>query len=65
MQIKKKGKLCRRTEDGQEELLEHIVDVIARIKERQDALRRVTRHVLTRVAKCIGVDAGISENVLY
>jgi hypothetical protein len=26
------------------------MDVIARIKERQDALRRATRHVLTRVA---------------
>jgi hypothetical protein len=24
-----------------------------------------TRHVLTQVAKCIGVDGGILENVLY
>jgi hypothetical protein len=39
--------------------------VIARIKERQDALRRATRRILTRVAKCIDVDDGISENVLY
>jgi hypothetical protein len=38
--------------------------VIARMKERQDALRRATRHVLTRVAKCIDVDGGILENVL-
>jgi hypothetical protein len=37
------------------------MDVIARIKERQDALRRATRHVLTRVAKCIDVDCGISK----
>jgi hypothetical protein len=29
------------------------MNVIARIKERQDALSRATRHVLTRVAKCI------------
>jgi hypothetical protein len=29
------------------------MDVIARIKERQDALRQAKRHVLTRVAKCI------------
>jgi hypothetical protein len=36
-------------------------DVIARIKERQDALRRATRHVLTRVAKCIDVDGGLLE----
>jgi hypothetical protein len=27
--------------------------------------RRATRHVLTRVAKCIHVDGGIFENVLY
>jgi hypothetical protein len=27
--------------------------------------RRATRHVLKRVAKCIDVDAGIFENVLY
>jgi hypothetical protein len=27
--------------------------------------RRVTRHVLTQVAKCIDVDGGIFENVLY
>jgi hypothetical protein len=39
--------------------------VIARIKERQDALRRATHHVLTRAAKCIDVDGGIIENVLY
>jgi hypothetical protein len=26
--------------------------------------RRATRHVLTRVAKCIDVDGGIFENVL-
>jgi hypothetical protein len=27
--------------------------------------RRATRHVLTRVAKCIDVDGGIFENILY
>jgi hypothetical protein len=32
---------------------------IARIKERQDAPRRATRHVLTRGAKCTDVDGGI------
>jgi hypothetical protein len=41
------------------------MDVIARIKERQDALRRATPHVLTRVAKCIDVDGGIFENISY
>jgi hypothetical protein len=32
---------------------ETAMDVIAHIKERQDALKRTTCHVLTRVAKCI------------
>jgi hypothetical protein len=35
------------------------MDFIARIKERQDALRRETRHVLTRVAKCVDIDGGV------
>jgi hypothetical protein len=39
--------------------------VIASIKELKDALRRTTRHVLTQVAKCIDVDCGILENVLF
>jgi hypothetical protein len=42
-----------------------VMDVIACIKECQDALRQATHHVLPRVAKCIDVDDEISENVLY
>ena len=41
------------------------MDVIVSIKERPDALRRATYHVLTRLANCIDVDDGIFENVLY
>jgi hypothetical protein len=41
------------------------MDVISRMKERQVALRQATRHVLTRVAKCIDVDGGIFENALH
>jgi hypothetical protein len=41
------------------------MDVIARTKERQDALRRATRHVVTRFAKCTDADGGIFENILY
>jgi hypothetical protein len=37
------------------------VDVSASIKGREYA----TRHVLTRDAKCIDVDGGVFENVLY
>ena len=48
-----------------DELLDRIMDIIASIKERQDALRRATYHVLTRLAKCIEADGGIFENLLY
>jgi hypothetical protein len=41
------------------------MDVIARIKERKDALRRATHHVLKGAAKCNSVDDGIFEKVLY
>ena len=40
------------------------MDVIACVKERQDALRRKTRHLFTRVGKCIDVDGGIFEHLL-
>jgi hypothetical protein len=48
-----------------DELLDIIMDVIASIKKRQDALRPTTRHVVTRVAKSIDVYGGIFENILY
>jgi metal-responsive CopG/Arc/MetJ family transcriptional regulator len=60
-----RSKVYRINVDTQDELLDHMMDVIAHIQERQDALRRATRHVLTRVAKCIDVDGGIFENVSY
>jgi hypothetical protein len=45
--------------DTREKFFDFIIDVIASIKESQDALRLATRHVLTRVAKCMAVDGGI------
>ena len=59
-----KSEVYRRKVDTRDELLVSILDVIACIKERQDALRRITRHVFTRVAKCIDVDGGIFELLL-
>jgi hypothetical protein len=50
--------------DTWDELLDRIMNATARIKERQDELRRATRNVLTRAAKCTDVDGGIFENVL-
>jgi len=52
------------TVDRRDELLVHILDIIACIKESQGTLRRTTRHVLTRVAKCNDVDGGIFEYLL-
>jgi hypothetical protein len=59
-----KIEVYRREVDTWDEPLYHIMDAIPRIKERKDELRRATRHVLTRVAKCIDVDGGICENLL-
>jgi hypothetical protein len=59
-----KSEVYRRKVNTWDELLDRIMDAIARIREPQDELRRATRHVLTRVAKCIDVNSGIFENIL-
>jgi len=46
------------------ELLAHILDAAARIKTREDQLRRTTRDLRTRVAKCTEVNSGILEHLL-
>jgi hypothetical protein len=58
------SEVYRRKVDTWDELLDRIMEAIARIKERQDAPRRATRLVLTRIAKCIDDDGGISEDLL-
>jgi hypothetical protein len=59
-----KSEVYRRKVDTWDELLDRIMNGIARIKERKNELRRATRHVLTRVAKCIDVDSGILKKLL-
>ena len=59
-----KSEVYRKKVDTRDELLVNILDVIACIKEGQEALRRTTRHVLTRVIKCIDVDGGIFKHLL-
>ena len=51
--------------DTPDELLTRILDAAVRIKKRQDQLRRTTRDLRTRVAKCIDVDVGIFEQSLW
>ena len=58
------SEVYRKKVDTRDELLVNILDVVACIKESQDALRRTTRHVFTLVAKCIDVDGGIFEHLL-
>jgi hypothetical protein len=41
------------------------MDVISTHRESGNALRRATRHVLTRVTKYIDVDGGIFRNILH
>ena len=57
-------KCIEKNVDTRDELVVSTLNVIACIKERQDALKRTTRHVLTRVAKCTDVDGGIFEHLL-
>ena len=47
-----------------DELFARILDAAARIKKREDQLRRTTRDLRTRVAKCTEVDGGILEHLL-
>jgi len=47
-----------------DELLARILDVAASIKRREDQLRRTTRDLRTRVAKCTEVDGGIFKTFL-
>ena len=47
-----------------DELLASILDAAACIMKREDQLRRTTRDLRTRVAKCTEVDGGIFEHLL-
>jgi hypothetical protein len=59
-----KGEVYKRKVDTPEELLVRILDAAAGITKSEDTLRRTTRHLRTRVAKCTEVDGGIFENLL-
>ena len=48
-----------------DELLACVLDAACRINEREDQLRRTTRHLHTRVTKCAGFDGGIFERLTF
>jgi hypothetical protein len=59
-----KSRVYKRKVDTRDELLACILDAAARIKKREDQLRRKTRDLRTRAAKCIEDDGGLVENLL-
>jgi hypothetical protein len=50
--------------DTPAQLLDRILVAAACMKKREDQLRRTTRDLHTRVAKCTEVDGGIFEHLL-
>jgi len=59
-----KSEVYKRRVDTRNELFARILDAAARIKKREDQLRRTTRDLQTRGAKCTEVDGGIFERLL-
>jgi hypothetical protein len=59
-----KSEVYRRNVVTRDEPLAHILDAAARMKKREDKLKRTTRDLRTRVAKCFEVDGGISEKFI-
>ena len=53
-----RSEVNKRKVDTLEELLARTSDAAASIKKREDQLRRTTRDLRTRVAKCTEVDGG-------
>jgi hypothetical protein len=59
-----KSEVYKRKVDTPDEPLARILDVDACIQKREYQLRRITRDLRTRVAKCSEVDGGILERLL-
>jgi len=61
-----KKRSLRKEVNARDELVVRIMNNAALIKqERQDDLRRATRTVAKRVEKCVEVDGGIFEHLLW
>jgi hypothetical protein len=58
------SEVYKRKVDTPDELFALILDAATCIKKREDQLRRTTRDLRTRVAKCTEVDGGICEHSL-
>ena len=58
----KKSETYSEKVDTPDELLARNLDVAVHIRQHEDQLRRTTRDLRTRVAKCVGVGGGICEH---
>jgi hypothetical protein len=58
------GEVYKRKADTRDELLARILDAAVCINRCEDQLRRTTRDLRTRVAKCTEVRGGIFEYLL-
>jgi len=56
-----KGEVYKRKVNTRDELLTRIFDAAARIRKREDQLRKTARDLRTRVAKCTEVEDGLFE----
>ena len=59
-----KYKVHKRKLDTREKFLARILDAAVRTKQGEDQLRRTTRDLHIRAAKCVEVDDGIFEHLL-
>ena len=59
------SKVHSRKVDAPDELLARILDAAARIKKREDQLRRTTRDLHTPVANCSEVYGGILKRLTF
>jgi len=60
-----KSDVYKRKADTQDKLLVRILDATVRTQKREDKLRRTTRKLRTRITKCIEIDGGICEHLLW
>jgi len=62
--ISMKGEFYKRKVDTTDKLLSRNMDAAARVKKREDQVRRSKRDLHSRVAKCAEADGGIFEHLL-
>ena len=59
------SKVYKRKLDSGDEFLARVLGAAACVNGGEDQLRRTTRGLHTRIAKCIELDSGIFENLLW